>query len=94
MATLSARVEKARRIVVKIGSSLLTEGNDGTVREAWLAALADDVAALRAQGKQVMLVSSGAIAVGRQCLGMMRKTTARLASQFAQEFKARAQVAS
>ena len=55
---MSARVENAHRIVVKIGSSLLTEGGDGTVREAWLSALADDVAALRAQGKQVMLVSS------------------------------------
>jgi glutamate 5-kinase len=73
MAALSARVEKADRIVVKIGSSLLTDGGDGAVRQAWLAALADDVAALRARGKQVMLVSSGAIAVGRRRLGMMQK---------------------
>ncbi len=74
MAALSARVDKAQRIVVKIGSSLLTEGDDGAVREGWLAALADDVAALRAAGKQVMLVSSGAIAVGRRRLGLTRKT--------------------
>ncbi len=73
MAALSPRIDKTRRIVVKIGSSLLTEGGDGAVRESWLAALADDVAALRARDKQVMLVSSGAIAVGRRRLGMMQK---------------------
>jgi glutamate 5-kinase len=70
---MSARFDKARRIVVKIGSSLLTEGEDGTIREAWLAALAEDVAALRTSGKQVVLVSSGAVAVGRRRLDKRQK---------------------
>ena len=70
---MTGRFDDARRIVVKIGSSLLTAGEDGTIRAAWLAALADDVAALRDAGKQVLLVSSGAVAVGRNRLGKRQK---------------------
>ncbi len=70
---MTGRFDDARRIVVKIGSSLLTAGEDGTIRAAWLAALADDVAALRDAGKQVILVSSGAVAVGRNRLGKRQK---------------------
>ena len=70
---MTGRLDDARRIVVKIGSSLLTAGEDGTIRAAWLAALADDVAALRDAGKQVILVSSGAVAVGRNRLGKRQK---------------------
>lgn len=73
MAAVNGGADAAQRIVVKIGSSLLTDGPDGAVREAWLAALADDVAGLRERGKHVMLVSSGAIAVGRRRLGLKRK---------------------
>ena len=73
MAPRTGRFDDARRIVVKIGSSLLTAGEDGTIRAAWLAALADDVAALRDAGKQVILVSSGAVAVGRNRLGKRQK---------------------
>src|SRR5665648_50718 len=58
----------ARRIVVKIGSSLLVDSADGTLKREWLAALADDIAALRKQGKEVIVVSSGAIALGRNAL--------------------------
>jgi glutamate 5-kinase len=58
----------AKRIVVKIGSSLLVDATSGTLRAAWLEALADDIAALRAQGKEVIVVSSGAIALGRNVL--------------------------
>ena len=64
----------ARRLVVKVGSSLLIE--DGAVREAWLATLAADVDALASQGKQVVVVSSGAVALGRSYLKM--RTTGRL----------------
>ena len=58
----------AKRIVVKIGSSLLVDGATGTLKADWLAALADDIAALRAAGKDVIVVSSGAIALGRNVL--------------------------
>ncbi|MET0841923.1 MAG: glutamate 5-kinase [Methyloceanibacter sp.] len=58
----------AKRIVVKIGSSLLVDGASGTLKADWLGALADDIAALRAAGKEVIVVSSGAIALGRNVL--------------------------
>ena len=60
----------ARRLVVKIGSALLVEEPDGAIRRAWLDARADDVALLLKRGTEVMLVSSGAIAVGRRHLGL------------------------
>jgi len=60
-----------RRLVVKVGSALLVE-DGGAVRGAWLDALAVDVADLRTRGTEVLLVSSGAIAVGRQMLGLAR----------------------
>jgi glutamate 5-kinase len=63
------RVERARRIVVKIGSALLVDQAGGGLRTAWLAGLAADVAALRGRAKGVMLVSSGSIALGRRVLG-------------------------
>jgi len=58
----------ARRIVIKIGSSLLVDSTAGALRGAWLNALTDDIAGLRAQGKEVIVVSSGAIALGRNVL--------------------------
>ncbi|TVR98135.1 MAG: glutamate 5-kinase [Rhodospirillales bacterium] len=58
----------ARRIVIKIGSALLAEEETGAVRRTWLEAIAADVAALRRRGQEVMIVSSGAIAVGRRHL--------------------------
>ena len=58
----------AQRIVVKIGSALLVEG--GALRGEWLASLAADVAALKAGGADVVLVSSGSIALGRAVLGL------------------------
>ena len=63
----------ARRLVVKIGSALLVD-QEGTIRRQWLDALTDDVAALMRQGTEVILVSSGAIAVGRRHLGLTQKT--------------------
>jgi glutamate 5-kinase len=68
MATLSTRPEDYRRIVIKIGSSLLVEG--GKLRETWLAALAKDLAALVGTGKDVLVVTSGAIALGRQFMSL------------------------
>ena len=63
---------KARRIAVKIGSALLTDGASGTLKQAWLEAIAGDVAELRRQGRDVILVSSGAIALGRGALGLAK----------------------
>jgi glutamate 5-kinase len=64
-----AALASARRLVVKIGSALLV-AEDGEVRRRWLGTLADDVARCRARGQEVILVSSGAIAVGRRHLGL------------------------
>ena len=59
---------KARRIVVKIGSALLTDRATGHIKTEWLNSLMDDVAELVKAGKQVVLVSSGAVALGRHAL--------------------------
>jgi len=68
---MSARALKsARRLVIKIGSALLVEESTGGIRRRWLEALADDVAAMRSEGQEVILVSSGAIAVGRRHLDL------------------------
>jgi glutamate 5-kinase len=60
------------RIVVKIGSSLLVDAARGEVRRAWLAGLAADLAEQRGRGAEVLVVSSGAIALGRTVLGVGR----------------------
>ena len=64
-----AALSDARRLVVKIGSALLVEGR-GRLRGDWLQSLADDVAALRKAGTDVILVSSGSIALGRGVLDL------------------------
>jgi glutamate 5-kinase len=61
-----------RRIVVKVGSSLLIDAGKGKVRETWLAALAADVAKLHSGGRDIMIVSSGSIALGRSRLKLPR----------------------
>jgi glutamate 5-kinase len=62
----------ARRVVVKIGSALVVDERLAAPREAWLAGVAEDVAAMRARGTEVILVSSGAIALARRALGLTR----------------------
>src|SRR4029079_11349117 len=57
-----------RRIVVKVGSSLLVDAKAGRLREAWLASLAADIAKLHANKRDIIVVSSGAIALGRAVL--------------------------
>ena len=61
---------QARRIVIKVGSALLVDKDSGQLNHAWLASLAADVAGLRRRGQEVLLVSSGAIALGRRHLGL------------------------
>jgi glutamate 5-kinase len=68
MAAVRQEWSKAKRLVVKIGSSLLVDGVTGTLKAKWLHSLSDDIAGLRKQGKEVIVVSSGAIALGRNVL--------------------------
>ncbi|MEX0371088.1 MAG: glutamate 5-kinase [Tateyamaria sp.] len=65
-----ASLTTARRLVVKIGSALLVDRATGALRRDWLTALAQDVAWLTGRGVQVVLVSSGSIALGRGVLGL------------------------
>src|SRR5712691_1967427 len=61
-----------RRVVIKVGSSLLVDSEASRVRADWLAALADDIAELHADKRDVLVVSSGAIALGRSVLKLPR----------------------
>lgn len=61
---------QSRRIVVKIGSALLVDGAEGKLRQDWLDSVLDDVVALKKRGHEVILVSSGAIAMGRHILNL------------------------
>ena len=65
---MSDPLAPAKLIVVKVGSALLVDSESGTLRRAWLESLCADVAAMRREGKNVILVSSGAIALGRRAL--------------------------
>ena len=66
------------RLVVKVGSALLV-GADGEPRRAWLASLVGEIAAARARGQQVIVVSSGAIALGAVRLGLGKRGRGSLA---------------
>ncbi|HTN96249.1 MAG TPA: glutamate 5-kinase [Nordella sp.] len=66
---MTERLNKARRLVVKIGSALLVDGKTGAIKADWLASLVTDLAKARARGQDVIIVSSGAIALGRRNLG-------------------------
>ena len=59
------RLRSARRVVVKVGSALLVDAATGRLNRGWLAALAEDLAAGRRGGQELVVVSSGAIALGR-----------------------------
>jgi len=62
----------ARRLVIKVGSALLVDAATGALRTDWIAGVAEDLAAARASGMQVMVVSSGSVALGRRALGLPR----------------------
>jgi glutamate 5-kinase len=62
-------IRDAKRLVIKIGSALLVDQVTG-LRQGWLAGLAMDVAAAKQRGTDVVLVSSGSIALGRKVLGL------------------------
>lgn len=67
--TAQSALAAARRLVVKVGSAILCD-EDGAVREEWLAGLASDIARLREEKREVVVVTSGAIALGRKRLGL------------------------
>ncbi len=63
----------AHRLVVKIGSAMVVDPDTAGPRAAWLASVCADIAALRARGVEVLVVSSGAIALARRALGLTRR---------------------
>ena len=63
-------LDRFNRIVVKVGSSLLVDLARGAIKQAWLEALVEDLAALHKRGANVLVVSSGAIALGRTVAGL------------------------
>jgi glutamate 5-kinase len=67
---------ETKRIIIKIGSALLID-QEGSVRRAWLNNLAAEVAAWRKKDREVLIVTSGAIGLGRELIGLSRKTLKR-----------------
>jgi glutamate 5-kinase len=67
---MHAAMGEAKRIVLKFGSSLIIDAETGVARTAWLNSVADDVAAAREAGLQIVIVTSGAVALGRGALGL------------------------
>lgn len=70
---MTPSLTSARRVVVKIGSALLVDARQAAPRSEWLAGVAADIAALRARGVDVIVVSSGAIALARRSLGLTQQ---------------------
>jgi len=64
------KLANAARIVVKVGSSLLVDNESGRLNRSWLESLVDEIVRMRDRGQQVIIVSSGAIALGRKYLGL------------------------
>ena len=70
----AASLAQARRVVVKVGSALLVDAESARVNRGWLETLVEDLLRLRKRGQRVILVSSGAIALGRRRLGLKHGT--------------------
>ena len=69
-----APLENVDCLTIKIGSALLVDAKTGALRQQWLNDLASDIAALKAEGMQILVVSSGAISLGRSILGLNSQT--------------------
>jgi len=67
---MTDHIREAKRLVIKIGSALLVDDATGALRRDWLEALADDIAAAKGRGQEILVVSSGSIAAGRRLLGL------------------------
>src|SRR3984885_5502771 len=68
--TAARRLSDAKRVVVKVGSALLVDAEKGRLNRSWLEAFTADVASIRKRGQEIILVSSGAIALGRRHLAL------------------------
>jgi len=66
----ATRLAEARRVVIKIGSALFVDQGSGALHRSWVEALCEDVAAMHASGQEIIIVSSGAIALGASQLGV------------------------
>lgn len=66
----ATRLAEARRVVIKIGSSLFVDQGSGALHRSWLEALCEDAAEMHASGQEIIIVSSGAIALGASQLGV------------------------
>ncbi len=84
MAPMTLALASLKSVVVKIGSSLLVDPATGIVRREWLQSVVDDVARWQGRGQNVLIVSSGAIALGRHALrlpdGVLRLEQAQAAA--------------
>ncbi len=89
VALTTPNIAKAERVVVKIGSVLLVDEATGALHRAWLDAVCDDIAAMRNRGQEVVVVTSGAIAIGR---GPLRLTSQSLRLEEKQAAAATGQV--
>ncbi len=67
-------LKNAQTVVIKIGTALLVETDAGNVKRDWIDAFAKDIKALTEQGKRILIVSSGAVAMGRPALGIALNT--------------------
>ena len=70
----AARFESCRRMVVKVGSSLLVDSATGKLRREWIESLADDIAEAQKRGRETIVVSSGAVALGRTEMALSAKS--------------------
>ncbi|MEG9861766.1 MAG: glutamate 5-kinase [Parvularculales bacterium] len=68
----SGDITQAKRLVIKVGSALLVDEATGRLNETWLATLTEDIARMVARGQEIIVVSSGAIALGRHALKLPR----------------------
>ena len=57
---------ESKTVVVKIGSALLIDDSNGDINKSWLSCLAEDISNLKDKGKKVIIVSSGAVALGKK----------------------------
>ncbi len=73
--TSQSQLSSARRVVIKIGSAMLVDAKSGALKKDWLQALTADISSLTSAGKQVVLVSSGAVALGLSGLGLTQRTS-------------------
>ena len=73
MTQAAALLKSSRRVVIKVGSALVADGETGEPDRAWLKALTADAARMAERGQQLLIVSSGAVALGRRRLGLGRR---------------------